>query len=674
VFLSYPLADWLPGWTGETQAVKLRLSAGNDEEGYHSILTTYITRQLLYRMGVESEWLLKGVPAYLADSLNNGMMSNAVGSNLHRLLDADSRGELSALAEIPADDELEEAEWGIAIAQSWDLLKYLTVAHGESALPRLLSSHGRGQPIEAAVQFITGQSPEEFESAWVESLGRAHTAPEWLDVAESFDENRALNHIGSLTDAELEGRQAGSPGAHLAAEYIAARFAEYGLLPLGDVPGETPEVEEGAIGEGFEAEQTTSEADERFSVNGVSYFQHFPIEYARMLGAPFMQVWAEEGGESVQFSYREDFVLAMNHFASWGEAEAEMVWIWNQPYAEGIDLNGKIAIRVAQGSVTEEIQNAIDHGAGGLILVQRDEFRTQKDMVAKAALPINFADRSNIPIVILGNEGYQKFLDLMDMTPVDVDNLPPALPTGMTAHLSVEMSEPLEVEAVNVLGYIPGSDPVLSREIILVGAHYDHVGDDPDGVICAGVPVAEMAIGDESCERIPGWQYSGANDNAAGVGVLLEIARLWHESGYQPKRTVVFAAWAAQEAGEIGSRFYVEHPAMPLENTVATIQLDSLAGGGGFYLIAQGEREDEGEMIFTIEIANDLLDGRLILPQESARSDQIPFQEAGVPSMLVSWRDASEDNWPDGIANEVEAQRLDVAGRLVTLTLMGMAR
>jgi Zn-dependent M28 family amino/carboxypeptidase len=137
---------------------------------------------------------------------------------------------------------------------------------------------------------------------------------------------------------------------------------------------------------------------------------------------------------------------------------------------------------------------------------------------------------------------------------------------------------------------------------------------------------------------------------------------------------VVFAAWAAQEAGEIGSRFYVEHPAMPLENTVATIQLDSLAGGGGFYLIAQGEREDEGEMIFTIEIANDLLDGRLILPQESARSDQIPFQEAGVPSMLVSWRDASEDNWPDGIANEVEAQRLDVAGRLVTLTLMGMAR
>jgi Zn-dependent M28 family amino/carboxypeptidase len=183
-----------------------------------------------------------------------------------------------------------------------------------------------------------------------------------------------------------------------------------------------------------------------------------------------------------------------------------------------------------------------------------------------------------------------------------------------------------------------------------------------------------MAIGDESCEQIPGWQYSGANDNAAGVGVLLEIARLWHESGYRPKRTVVFAAWAAQEAGEVGSTLYVEHPAMPLENTVATIQLDGLAGGGGFYLVAQGQREDEGEMIFTMEIANQLLDGRLILPRESARSDQIPFQEAGVPSMLVGWRYASDDNWPDGIADEIEAMRVDIAGRLVTLTLMAMAR
>ncbi len=179
---------------------------------------------------------------------------------------------------------------------------------------------------------------------------------------------------------------------------------------------------------------------------------------------------------------------------------------------------------------------------------------------------------------------------------------------------------------------------------------YDHVGDDPDGL-----------------------RYSGANDDASGVAVLLEIARLWQETGYRPARSILFAAWGAQEAGEIGSQFYVDNPAIPLDDTVAMLQMDSVAGGDGFYLEAQGDRRTEATLRFAMERASELVESRLSLESPEGVSDQRPFREAGIPSLLLIWKGASEDNYPDELADEIEPYRLSMTGRAVALGAMMLA-
>ena len=149
----------------------------------------------------------------------------------------------------------------------------------------------------------------------------------------------------------------------------------------------------------------------------------------------------------------------------------------------------------------------------------------------------------------------------------------------------------------------------------------------------------------------------------------------------------------------LGSRYYVQHPVFPLEKTVTVLQLDVVGGGGGHYMEAQGLRGREGLWLFNMEVAEDLVDGRLKLsvpadtnitrsselyvsPFEglahqflrSRVSDHVTFHQFGIPALLVTWRGSSEDNWPDELAFEVEPYRLSVTGRMVTLALMAIAR
>jgi aminopeptidase YwaD len=202
-----------------------------------------------------------------------------------------------------------------------------------------------------------------------------------------------------------------------------------------------------------------------------------------------------------------------------------------------------------------------------------------------------------------------------------------------------------------VLGMLPGSDPYLSREVIIVSAHYDYVGDDPDGL-----------------------RYSGANDDASGIGVLLEIAHLLHEQGYQPKRSILFAAWGAQELGQIGSNYYIANPFFPLQATNAMIQLDGVGGGDGFNLGVQGSINTAGEIIFYLSAAEQALQEKLLYTSLFNESDDTPFRLEGVPSVLISWRLANEDNLPDELANAVRRERLDETGQVVTLLLLSLAR
>lgn len=615
VFPSFPLVDWAPAWTGEGESVKLLWQRGAALADYRPTLAVQLARRLLYQLGVDAEWLIKGVSIYLSRNFDGGATERTATENLYPLLRAAQKGTLRGLGAIPPDYRLSRDELGLANAQAWDAVRYLVYTHGWETLIDLLHSQ---EGLGAALQNTIGQTLPEFEAVWLESVAHGHTLPEWIEIAWAFDPEMANRHVEYLASPPLAGRQAGSPGAEAAAAYVADRFAEYGLVPVGDE---------------------------------ATFLQHFPISYTTLLSTPRLEIMDEGGPNSEAFVYREDFLMPANETGSGGTAADELIWIRDGDY-QGMELDGKIALRSPISSVGTEVARAVEHGASGLILV--GEKGSKRRLLAKSPLPLEFSPENTIPVLELTRDGYSKLLErsqaVASHTQDSISNSPPALPLGLEALIEIPLRTPETVETVNVLGLLPGSDPVLGQEVIVLGAHYDHVGDDP------------------------GRRYAGANDNASGVRVLLQMARLWHETGYRPKRSVLFAAWGAQEPGELGSSYYVDNPVLPLDKTVAMLQLDAVGGGGGYYLEARGEWEQDGLLLFSMMATEDLIDGRLAIRGQSGESDQAPFHEAGLPILLVAWRGASEDNWPVEIADEVDPYRLGVTGRMVTLALMSIAR
>ena len=173
---------------------------------------------------------------------------------------------------------------------------------------------------------------------------------------------------------------------------------------------------------------------------------------------------------------------------------------------------------------------------------------------------------------------------------------------------------------VNVLGVIRGTDPQLKDEVVLVDGHYDHLGIRKPGV-----------NGDTI--------YNGADDDASGITAMLEIARQMKE-GLAPKRTVVFAAMIGEEVGLIGTNWYIEHPAIPLQQMVANMEIemiarpDSLAFGSGKAWLTGFERSTMGE-IFQAH-------GLMVFPDMRpdqrffTRSDNIGFARRGIVAHTLS--------------------------------------
>jgi hypothetical protein len=116
-------------------------------------------------------------------------------------------------------------------------------------------------------------------------------------------------------------------------------------------------------------------------------------------------------------------------------------------------------------------------------------------------------------------------------------------------------------ESSNVLGFIPGIDPALKSQVVVIGAHYDHLGRERN--------YSDTGPGE-------GMVYNGADDNASGVSGLLELGEYFARSAHRLKRSLLFIAFSGEEMGLLGSSFYIEHPAIPAGNTVAMINMDMI--------------------------------------------------------------------------------------------------
>ena len=191
-----------------------------------------------------------------------------------------------------------------------------------------------------------------------------------------------------------------------------------------------------------------------------------------------------------------------------------------------------------------------------------------------------------------------------------------AIPAGVLASVAFEKQS---LESQNVVGIMPGADPKLKNEYVVLSAHLDHVG--------KGEPINNDAI------------YNGAMDNASGTATLIEAARAFGEKKPRFRRSIVFLAVTAEEHGLKGSRYYAAHPTVPFEGIIADINIDMFLPLFPFHgFIVQGLEESnladdlrQAAMRVGVDVLSDPEPER----RAFVRSDQYSFIRRGVPSISL---------------------------------------
>lgn len=362
-------------------------------------------------------------------------------------------------------------------------------------------------------------------------------------------------HVRFLADDLLEGREAGTRGYDIAARYVASQFAQVGLLPGGD--------------EG-------------------SWMQQVPLLKGERRQAGELVIL---GGESpLTFAFETEFLPGINFDQPEWSLQAPLVFVGQAVVAPeyqhddlaGVDLQGKIAVllsgaperfgndqRAFYSSGREKLRLLAERGAVGVIYLG-DPAREAKSPWARGAanwarpsMRLRDADgrpRDTFPSVrgsaSLSVDGARR---LFAAAGVDADQVFTQLKEGtlraMDLPLQARMAGAADLaplDSHNVVGLLPGADPTLGREHIVYTAHLDHVG--------IGAPVAGDAI------------YNGALDNALGVGILIETARL---AALSPRaaRGQVFVALTAEEKGLLGAEHFADEPGLD-GRIVANINMD----------------------------------------------------------------------------------------------------
>lgn len=521
------------------------------------------------------------------------------------------QGRLWSLEQLPDPATLSDVDASLAHAESWDAVTFLIQQVREEGLQRLVRQMADGSTVDAAMQTALDSSLAEFQGAWQETAGVLHVPADWQSTAEAFDVQQALATASRLAGEEFAGRETGTEGGQRAAEAIADAFADLGLQPVGDG----------------------------------GFLQAFPISVTVPAGPPTLTF--RSGDETLELAYRQDFLEWTGGHALGGQASGPVVWVRDAAYS-GMLLDGKIVLRDPSGPLEEEAAAAARAGAGALILVTEPG---PNDMAARSPIDASQVVTPTLPVLELTKDAFERLLTLSGHSLMELNTAPAAMPLKVDAEVVVPLSESEARHGANVLALLPGSDPSLADQVVIVGAHFDGPGIDGGGAA-----------------------YPGANDNASGVATLLEIARSWNEAGVQPRRPVLFAAWDGDELGQLGSTAYLARPAAPLTATLGVLNLDNVGAGGGFFLTYQGDRSREAITNQALLTAATALDARADYAQIADPGDHTTFQLAGLPATLVTWAGANDDaNTRRDTPDKLDRVKLGRTGQVVSLALRWLA-
>lgn len=426
-----------------------------------------------------------------------------------------------------------------------------------------------------------------------------------LAVMHSIRSGTLYRYVRELTSEKFGGRLTGTAEFNACADWVAALLKSWGVQPGGDAG---------------------------------TFLQVFPNPYTLVypggecvLHLPVSSGQGEPGMVRKLYKYEDEFIPGGTTDS--GEVTAEVVFVGYgitapelgyDDYA-GVDVKGKIVLMDPEAPVQPgdaagafpkwrnhafhqaKLENAAARGARGMIYNYGPIGNPNNSF--RAGFVYHHVGAAVVADIFAGTG--RTYDDTIER--IQKELRPLSFATGKIMTIKNIAEHRPEGVGANVIGVIPGTDPVLKDEVILIGAHLDHLG--------------------RLWELMP-----GADDNATSVAVGLGLAEALAGSPIKLKRTVVFIFFGSEEQGVAGSKFYCEHPKFPLDKTLVFINMEGV--GGGDKIFASGAGTYPAFWSF-IEKANEKYIHRIIGGGEAAyparpRQDSAWFFWAGVPSLTFS--------------------------------------
>jgi hypothetical protein len=439
-------------------------------------------------------------------------------------------------------------------------------------------------------------------------------------LAPEIEADQVLAHIKFLASDEMKGRGDGSPELERAAEYIAGQFKNAGLQPAGD---------NGTWFEPFELEIGLTVGDNRLSIArdgqrvaltlGTSYFPiAAPVNDSPGVASADLKnvpvVFAGYGLAVPSVGY-DDYAKV--------DVTGKAVLIFSHEPQER-DPNSKLngTRPMPQTTVEAKASLARSHGARALIVVM-DPTHQVDDAPYKLFAADPDADNQPIPVLRVRRQEMQPLIDAwgLDAVAKEIDrDLQPRsrpLPGGTVTYVQ-HLSHNRRIVR-NVVGILPGSDPVKSKEAVVIGAHYDHVG-------LGG----RLSVAPERTGEI----HNGADDNASGTAAIMEMAKAAVAQRARFPRTLVFIAFAGEERGLLGSAHYAAKPAIPMDRTIGMLNLDMVGRANGSVDVSGLELSPsmEADFLAAVSASGDQLRVKREGPG-GGRSDDSSFIDKRVPAI-----------------------------------------
>jgi hypothetical protein len=477
-----------------------------------------------------------------------------------------------------------------------------------------------------------------------------------------IDKHELLGHIRHLSSKEFRGREAGTPDQLAAAKYIAEEFARYGISSLGDEKeGKTTYFQEfsmdTSLGFGKANALSLTVGDKVSELSVGKDFAPFPagVEQAQARGGV---VFAGYGIIAPEYKY--------NDFANLDLAGKWALVLRYEPQEQDTKskFGGKELTRHA--SLAAKVYNCLTRNAVGVLIVTGPAGRendAEKLVDGSGTLIGDF----EVPVLQITRATADKILSQSGKS---VKSLQAAIDAELSnqsfalTDVSLKGTASLQHDKKltwNVIAKLEGSDEKLKSECVVIGAHCDHVG----------MGGEDSLLGKEGVGKI----HYGADDNASGSAGLLEIAQYLGslKPAERPKRSILLMAFSGEEKGLLGSQYYLQHPKVPLKDTVAMLNLDMIGRSQQSFVQVAGIGSSKGFKDLVQKAAEDLPLHVQLATAGNGPSDHASFYNKQIPVLFFFTHLHGDYHRPTDTWDKINAPAAEAVAELARKLLVEIA-